>query len=197
MKKKLILIFLFCLFSLSAFADTENSSVQKDWGENSSVFSKGFEGQEPVSDKKLKDTIEALKQRNLTKKQKKMQNLVKPLSPSSDFENLKQFALEQDPDNQLSQTLTVTISTSAYNENGKKIPPGFYKLSCRKLSDNSYVLDLSQGTKRVLSVKAEQTQQDLEQDSIQFCNAEIIDSNRIRLVYGSIDLNLVGYLYFK
>ena len=42
-----------------------------------------------------------------------------------------------------------------------------------------------------------QTKQDLEQDSIDFSNAEIIDGNRLRLVYGSIDLNLVGYLYFK
>ena len=103
----------------------------------------------------------------------------------------------KNPDDQLSQTLTVTIPMEAYDITGKKIAPGYYKLSCRKLSENIYVLDLSQGPRKVLTVEAKQTQQDLEQDTIQFCNAEIIDGNRIRLMYGSIDLNLVGYLYFN
>ena len=84
----------------------------------------------------------------------------------------------------------------AFDENGKTISPGYYKLSCRKLAEDLFVLDLSQGTTRVLTIEAKQTQQDLEQETIQFCKAEIIDNNRIRLMYGSIDLNLVGYLYF-
>ena len=77
------------------------------------------------------------------------------------------------------------------------INPGYYKLSCRKIGENTYVLDLSQGSKVVLTVEAKETKQDLEQDTITFCNAEIIDNGRIRLMFGSIDLNLVGYIYFK
>ena len=89
------------------------------------------------------------------------------------------------------------IPAGAYSEQGVYIPTGYYKLSCRKLSENEYVLDLSQGNKKFATIPAKQTQQDLEQDTISFCNAEIIDDNRIRLMYGSIDLNLVGYIYFK
>ena len=89
------------------------------------------------------------------------------------------------------------IPVSAYNDEGKTISPGYYKLSCKKVTTNEYNLELSQGTTKIMSVKAMHTEQDLEQDSIQFCNAEIIDGNRVRLMYGSLDLNLVGYLYFK
>ena len=113
------------------------------------------------------------------------------------MQHLQDFTQNQDPDNELSQTLTVMIPVRAYSEDGIYIAPGYYKLSCQKVAENEYELELSQGTKKVLRVKAQQTEQDLEQETIQFCNAEIIDGERIRLMYGSIDLNLVGYLYFN
>lgn len=184
------------LASLDVFADDEKTNTSS-WGENSSVFNSGFENQEPVSDNKLKKAIDVIKQNQLSRKQKQLQKNINPLSPSIDNDHLEKFTNSQDPDNQLSQTLTVMIPVSAYNDEGKTISPGYYKLSCKKITKNEYNLELSQGTTVVLSTKAMHTEQDLEQDSIQFCNAEIIDDNRIRLMYGSLDLNLVGYLYFK
>jgi hypothetical protein len=194
--KKIFLILsliIFCYTPLSAYSKDSSSS---SWGENSDVFNKGFENQEAVSDKKFQKTLDMLKERSLTKKQKKIQAEVKPLSPSSDYEHLKDFAQSQSPDDDLSQTLTVMIPMSAYSEDGITIAPGYYKLSCRKIANNQYVLELSQGTTKVLTVNAIQTKQDLEQDSISFCNAQILDNGRIRLMYGSIDLNLVGYIYY-
>ncbi len=185
------------MFSPIVFSEEKGNETKKNWSENQDVFNKGFEDQEAVTDTKFKKMIEQLKERSLTRKQRKIRNEVKPLSPSIDEDHLKTFTESQNPDDQLSQTLTVTIPMEAYDITGKKIAPGYYKLSCRKLSENIYVLDLSQGPRKVLTVEAKQTQQDLEQDTIQFCNAEIIDGNRIRLMYGSIDLNLVGYLYFN
>lgn len=193
-----LLIILFLLFNISFVSNAEEeSSSASSWGENSDVFNTGFEDQKPVSDSKLKKTIEQIKERQMTRKQRKIKKEVKPLSPSSDFEHLKEFTQSQSPDNELSQTLTVMIPMQAYSEDGKYIQPGYYKLSCRKIAENNYVLDLSQGNKCILSVPAIQTKQDLEQETITFCNAKIIENGRIRLMYGSIDLNLVGYIYFK
>ncbi len=192
---KILLTFLLCIFSCTiAGAEEKSDSVWNS--DNTDVFNKGFENQEPVSDGKLQKTIEQLKERSLTNKQKKMKEQVKPLSPSYDEEHFRNFA-DENAANNLSTTRTVLIPMSVYNENGTTIPPGYYKLSCRKTGDNDYVLELSQGTKVVLSAEAAQTKQDLEQESINFCNAEIISDNRIRLMYGSIELNLVAYLYFK
>ncbi len=176
--------------------EKKENSKDSVWGENSSVFNSGFENQEAVSDTKLHKVIEQLKERNLSRKQRKIQKEVNPLSPSVDIEHLQNFTQAQDPDNELSQTLTVMIPVRAYSEDGIYITPGYYKLSCHKVAENEYELELSQGTKKILRIKAKQTQQDLEQDTIQFCNAEIIDKERVRLMYGSIDLNLVGYLYY-
>lgn len=192
-----IIILIFLLFNISFVSIAEEDVSSSSWGENSDVFNKGFEDQKPVSDSKLKKTIEQIKERQMTRKQRKIKQEVQPLSPSSDFEHLKDFTQSQSPDDELSQTLTVMIPMQAYSEDGKYIQPGYYKLSCRKIGENNYVLDLSQGNRCVLSVSAVQTKQDLEQETITFCNAEIIDNGRIRLMYGSIDLNLVGYIYFK
>ncbi len=191
------IILIFLLFNISFVSIAEEDVSSSLWGENSDVFNQGFEDQKPVSDSKLKKTIQQIKERQMTRKQRKIKEEVQPLSPSSDFEHLKNFTQSQSPDDELSQTLTVMIPMQAYSEDGKYIQPGYYKLSCRKIGENNYVLDLSQGNKCVLSVSAVQTKQDLEQETITFCNAKIIDNGRIRLMYGSIDLNLVGYIYFK
>ena len=94
-------------------------------------------------------------------------------------------------------TKTVMIPAGAYNDEGEYLPPGYYKLSCRKTASGSYVLQLSQGVSVIMNVPAFETSQDLEQEEINFCSAEILPDGRIRLVYGSIDLNLAGYIYYK
>ena len=198
MKIRILLLLLIFLFINSfSIADDEVSSSKSEWGKNVDVFNSGFENQEAVSDTKVKKIIEQIKERSLTKKQRKIRDEVNPLSPLSDFEHLKDFTQAQDPEDELSQTLTVMVPVHAYNAEGIQITPGYYKLSCHKIGENLYVLELSQGTKKILTVEAIPTTQDLEQETISFCNAEIIEGNRIRLMYGSLDLNLVGYLYFK
>ena len=198
MKKYILYFLIFTLLmqinNVTFAAEKESSS---SWGENTSVFNSGFSGQKPVTDNKLNKTIKMLKERSLSNKQKKIQREVKPLSPNYDMDHLKNFTQEQAADDGIGLTGTIMIPMRAYNDEGKYINPGYYKLSCRKITDNEYVLDLSQGNQLILSVKAMPTKQDLEQDTISFCNSEIIDNNRIRLMYGSIELNLVGYLYFK
>ena len=196
--KVLIFLIIFLLITNTSYsAESDLTKPSEQWGENAKVLNSGFENQEPVTDTKLKKTIEMIKERSLTKKQKKIRDEVKPLSPMSDEEYLKKFTMSQDPDNELSQTLTVMIPVWACDETGKPIPPGYYKLSCHKQGNNTYILELSQGTTKIVSVEAHQTELDLEQDTISFCDAKIIDDKRIRLMYGTIDLNLVGYLYIK
>ena len=190
----ILILFSIQLFNYSIASESETKS---SWSDNSSVFSSGFSGQEPVTDNKLKRTIKMLKERSLSNKQKKIKKEVNPLSPNYDNEHLKNFTQEQASDDGMGITDTIMIPVRAYNEEGTYINPGYYKLSCRKLAEKEYILELSQGNQKIISVKAMQTKQDLEQDTISFCNAEIIDNNRIRLMYGSIELNLVGYLYFK
>lgn len=191
-----IINYTICAVILFVLSGNANGETDNGANNTSKVFNQGFSGQKSISDSKFKKTIEQMKERSLSKKQKKMREQVKPNEPSADNEYLKKFSELQDPNNALSQSLTVMIPVKAYNEDGKYIQPGYYKLSCRKIAENKYVLDLSQGSQRVLTVEANQTKQDLEQDTIQFCNAEIISNGRIRLVFGSIDLNLAGYLYY-
>lgn len=196
MKNLLVVIYIFVyVLSFVPSYGAENSK-SSDWGENSSVFNSGFEGQKPVTNSSFDKAVKMIKERSLTQKQKKLQQEVQPFSPSSDEEYLKNFVREQTDEDGTASSHTIMIPLKAYNSTGEYIQPGYYRLSCRKIAKETYVLDLSQGTSKVLSINAKQTSQDLGQDTLAFGNAEVIDDKRIRLIYGTIDLNLVGYLYF-
>ena len=158
--KKIFSIIIILFIGACAIASEDKTKGTEVFGENTSVFNKGFENQQAVTDTKLKKTIDQMKERALSRKQRKVRNEVKPLSPVSDEDHLRKFAKEQDIDDQLSQSLTVSIPVNAYNEEGQYLSPGYYKLSCRKIYENEYILDLSQGTTRIMSIPAKQTKQD-------------------------------------
>ena len=68
---KHFIIILLLIFMTESFAIAEMSKSQEVWGENTSVLNSGFEGQKPVTDNKFKQTVKMMKERALTKKQKK------------------------------------------------------------------------------------------------------------------------------
>ena len=194
---KLFLIFVFLMVTILPCYSQDKKDDKSDWGKNASVLRSGFDGQKQISDSAFNRTVKQLKERSLSAKQRKLQKQVKPFSPSADAEHLKNFTQEQTYDDGASNSHTVMIPMTAYGTHGERILPGYYILSCRKVAKDEYMLDLSQGTRTVASVKASQTRQDLEQETLSFGQAQIIDSDRIRLIYGTIDLNLVGYLYLN
>lgn len=194
------IVFIILMFSFVVFpVYSEDKSLDKptSFSDNSAVFNKGFDGQKPVTDSLFKRTIKQMQERSLTRKQQKIRKEVKPLSPVADEKHLKDFAEEQNLDSSATNSHMVMIPVRAYDADGQYIQPGYYKLTCRQLYKNNYVIDLSQGTTLVMSIPAYQTQQDLEQETLSFGKADIIDNNRVRIIYGNIDLNLVGYLYIK
>ncbi len=195
MKKFIWVIFIIFFASSSVFADDVNYSDAFQVGQQSSE--KAFDGQKAITDGKFKKTIEMLKERQLSAKQRRERNRVIPLSPAASEEHLREFSHISDGDD-ISHTLTVMIPVSAYTDYGQLVPPGFYKLSCKKLSNNEYVLQLTQDSTTVYTVKAKNTHDDLNQETINFCNAELIeDGKTIKLIYGNLGLNLVGYIYIK
>lgn len=195
MKKYIWAIFIIFLASSPVFADDVNYSDAFQVGQQSSE--KAFEGQKAITDGKFRKTIDMLKERQLSAKQRRERNRVVPLSPAASEEHLREFSHISDGDD-ISHTLTVMIPVSAYTDYGQLVTPGFYKLSCKKLSNNEYVLQLTQDSTTVYTVKAKNTPEDLNQETINFCNAELNeDEKTIKLIYGNLGLNLVGYIYIK
>ena len=132
MKKicKALVIFYFAAAGACVYGEeTASSSALPD---SSSVFSSGFTGQKQISDTKFKKTVEELKERSLTKKQKKIKKQVQPNAPAYDMEHLKEFSQENDAGAELSKTMTVMIPAESCSDEGVYIPAGYYKLSCRK-----------------------------------------------------------------
>lgn len=187
----------FFLISASVIAVCAAAAEDADaFKSGSSVFNSGFSGQKQVTDAEFQKTVQQLKDRSLTKKQKRIKEQIQPNAPAYDKEHLKMFSDSKEQESSLSLAHTVMIPVKAYTRDGSYVQPGYYKLSCREIEENSYVLELAQGSEIVLAVPAFQTEEDLEQNSIQFCSAEILPDGKIRLVYGNIDLNLAGYLYY-
>ncbi len=191
---RFVFIFLFLIFLLpTAFGDDSSDA----FGNGQKVMQEGFSGQKAVTDGKFHKTIEMLKERQLSAKQKRERNRVVPLSPAASEEHFKEFSHISDGKD-ISHTLTVMIPVAAYTEFGQLIQPGYYKLSCKRMSDNKYVLQLTQDSDTVYTILAENTPEDLNQETINFCNAELSeDEKSIRLIYGNLGLNLIGYVYIK
>jgi len=188
-----IFIIFFILLQTAGYCETSSDAFI----EGQKVMQEGFSGQKAVTDGKFKKTIDMLKERQLSAKQKRERNRVVPLSPAASEEHLKEFSNIADG-NDISHTLTVMIPVQAYTDYGQLIQPGYYKLSCKKTSENKYVLQLTQDSNTVYTVMAENTPEDLNQETINFCNAELSkDEKSIKLVYGNLGLNLVGYIYIK
>lgn len=188
-----IILLIFLIFLVpTAFGDDSDAFMA-----GQKVMQEGFSGQKAVTDGKFHKTIEMLKERQLSAKQKRERNRVVPLSPAASEEHFKEFSHISDG-NDISHTLTVMIPVAAYTEFGQLIQPGYYKLSCKRMSDNRYVLQLTQDSDTVYTVLAENTPEDLNQETINFCNAELSkDEKSIRLIYGNLGLNLIGYIYIK
>lgn len=194
MKKFLTIIFILLITNIVSYAESTNDTNDA-W--NNAESAGEYDGQKSVTDDTFNKTIKMLKERQLTNRQKKEQRRVQPLSPSASPEHLKDFATMADGDD-IAHTLTVMIPVLSYTEYGDIIMPGYYKLSCKKTRSNGYVLQLTQDTNTVYTINAIQTKEDLEQETINFCNAELEDDNKtIKLVYGNLGLNLVGYIFIK
>lgn len=153
----------------------------------------GFSGQKMITDEEFEKVYqqEKAKRENKKVKNKKKINQQPPqnMSPLEKSRNelsnaaIKDFKL---------LGLPVTLETSE----GEEIPVGHYKIEGVKINNKIY-LDFYQSYSRVARVQAIETNDDFNQQYINFVQLIPCNENKIKIIYGSMDFNAYAYIKIK
>ncbi len=193
--KKNIAIFLLFFGLLSLNYASADELDPGGWDSIDATAEKGFEGQKPITDAQFNKTIKQIQERKGGKKKKK--NEITPLSPvpykNNPYDNNEMQSLY----NNLTTTPTVMFSSFVIAPDGTVLSPGYYKLTNKQINRDEYIFELSQGSQIFAKVPARQTVEDFNEDKINFFKVSNVDDKYMRIIYGTMDLNLEGRLYIK
>lgn len=199
MRKLLLFILFFVVISPFALAD-ELDSMSTGWDSYNKTVDNAFDRQKPVTDDLFNKTINDIKARNAKKRKwfwsKKKEDIV-PLSPVPFKPDTYDNQEMQSVYNKLGHTPTIMIPVNVVTGDGVRLSPGFYKLSNKKEADNSYSLLLTQGTTLMATLPAKSTDEDYEQNEINFSNVIPISDKYLKIIYGTLDLNIEAVLEIK
>lgn len=184
MKKFLIAcLFTFCLITPVMGDDVDlpaSGDLWDNWGAEQSFY-----GQDKnVSDEEFDKTVDALK----AKKNKRAERLRKKQIPKGEEFNQSndtEIINEQADKNTLP---VLTLPVEIVLKEGI-LPVGHYQLKGEKTDDNNVVLRLYQAQYLMAEFPAIETDEDFDEETITFGKWLLEGENKIKIIYGSIDLN--------
>ena len=192
-----ILILILLLLFVTPMCKAEGAdSMSGTWDSFGKTIDGSFNNVKPVTDELFNKTIEEIKSRGKKNKKKKKNEII-PLSPVPHKTDIYDNNEMQSLYNKLQHTPTIMIPTNVITDNGTLMPTGYYKLSNKKSPDNKYYLVFSQGNSQIAENHAIQTEEDYKQKDINFVDVIPISDNYIKVIYGTIDLNLETILEIK
>lgn len=186
---KKIFISLICLFFLSAaFAD------DNDWSKYDNIDN-AWDGQKIITNKQFEETMNALEERKNKKINKQKDKAIKKFKGNSLHDNMdvrKEKIESQTPLEEMDECQLINISVDFIN-NGKPVEKGFYRIIGEKKNDGVY-LELFQAHKLITKIKARETDDDFNQEYIQFAKLIPHNNNQMKLIFGSLAFNAYAYI---
>ena len=191
MKRFFVFALLFTILSSCSYADDEWDSfgdVDRAWDGQKSITNKEFE--EAIN------TLEGKKKQKEEKKRKKMikkisgggESLHPDLSPESEIKSLT--PLKENEDGML---LNVPVNMIINNE---ALDKGFYKVIGERDKDGNIYLSFYQSQFFKGKVKAVETQDDYEQETLDFVELIPYNDKYVKIIFGSLDFNAYAFVRF-
>lgn len=187
MKKILaVLIFLFFIIGLPVFADDSGGygGIEDSMKYTNSVED-AFNGQKPITDEEFQKTIDKIKAKQNKGKNKRIKG------SSYDEENNSGYL-----DETAEKNILLSVPLGLINGDGAEIPVGHYKIVGTKVGKDVY-LDFYQSSIKVARVPAIETQNDFKQSAINFVQLLPYNSQRVEVIYGSMDFNAYTFIRIK
>ncbi len=188
----IFILLLLIIFSPICLAD--DSDAVGGWDTYGKDIDKAFTNTKPVTKELFDKTIQDIKAR---KNKKKKKNEITPLSPIPFKEDTYDQNEMQSLYKKMDHTPTIMIPTDSIADNGAILHAGYYKLSNQKGAGNKYYLVFSQGNSTIARNEANQTEEDYNQKDINFVDVIPISDKYLKIIYGTIDLNLETFLEIK
>lgn len=178
----LFLPILFLVIVLPAFADDYSSGGIEDSMKYTNSVENAFNGQKPVTDEEFQKTLEQIKAKQKKGKNKKFKG--KSFNEESNGGYIDETA---------EKNLLLSVPLNLVNGDGKEIPIGHYKIVGKKEGKNIY-LDFYQSSVLIAKVPAMETQNDFDESNINFVKLLPYDTQRVKVIYGSIDFNAYTFI---
>lgn len=184
MKKKFAITLLTLIISANLFCLAE-----EDWSGYDNIDN-AWDGQKAITNKQFEETMDALQSRKKQKEKKAREKAIKKLKGSSLTPQLdahKEEIKTQNPDQDFEEGELLSIPID-FISNGELIDRGFYKVTGVKQGNDVYIL-LYQAHKLVAKIKAIETDDDFNEQAIQFTKLLPVNNHTMKIIYGCIDFN--------
>ena len=189
MKKIFLLILCLILFFVPAFADEWDSMLEtnQSWDGQKSITNKEFEEAINVIEGKKKKKEEKKKRKKIKKISGGGTSLHSELNPNGEI--VKQDALKQRNE----EDLIINIPVKLQMYDGEILDKGFYKVTAKKEKNELYLL-FYQSQFYMGRVKAKETLNDYEQETLDFVNLIPYNEDYVKIIFGSMDLNAYSFV---
>ncbi len=188
MYKKIVLLLILSLFALPICAE------EVDWSKYDNIDN-AWDGQKVITNKQFEETMNALEAKKNKKMNRQKEKAIRKLKGSSLHDNMdahKDNIESQTPLEEAEECQVINIPVN-FVSNGKIIDCGFYKVVGEKKDDGVY-LELYQAHNLIARIKARETQDDFDQEFIQFVKLIPDTDTRMKLIFGSVAFNAYTYI---
>ena len=186
---RIFLVFIFCM--------VQNLVISADFDEFVDL-DKPWENQREFSNQKYDQVIEALEQKKEKQEKKKRKKLFKKISgggtslheelnPDNDIQEIDTFTKKED------LLLNVPVSVVLGNN---LLEPGYYKILAERDENKNIVIKFYQSQFFKGSIVATETEDDFEQEKIDFVNIYKFNDSFMKLIFGSLDYNAYAYIQY-
>lgn len=189
-KRIFILILLCCMFiPLDVMAE-------EDWSSYDNIDN-AWDGQKAITNKQFEETMNALQANKKRKEDKKREKAIRKvkgasLIPQMDAHN--DNMINENPEETVDEGQLINISVD-FVVNGQAVERGFYKVLGEKKDDGVYIM-LYQGHDLKAKIKAKETNDDFDEQYIQFVRLLPFNDHQMKIIFGSVAFNAVAYINF-
>ena len=188
MYKKIVLFLIISMFALPICAE------EVDWSKYDNIDN-AWDGQKVITNKQFEETMNALEAKKNKKMNRQKEKAIRKVKGSSLHDNMdahKDNIESQTPLEEAEECQVINIPVN-FVSNGKIIDCGFYKVVGEKKDDGVY-LELYQAHNLIAKIKARETQDDFDQEFIQFVKLIPDTYTRMKLIFGSVAFNAYTYI---
>lgn len=188
MYKKIVLFLIISMFALPICAE------EVDWSKYDNIDN-AWDGQKVITNKQFEETMNALEAKKNKKMNRQKEKAIRKVKGSSLHDNMdahKDNIESQTPLEEAEECQVINIPVN-FVSNGKIIDCGFYKVVGEKKDDGVY-LELYQAHNLIARIKARETQDDFNQEFIQFVKLIPDTDTRMKLIFGSVAFNAYTYI---
>lgn len=187
--KKILILFLFLMFCASLRVCADDMEGFGDGAGGFGDYGKSIDNamykQKPVTDEEFEKTMQRLKDKKNKKKKKPFKG--------QDLKQGDQNSLL----NELSESyLLLSLPVELVATDGSTIPTGHYRIIAKKAKGKVH-FEFYQAHLLIANIDAIEADSDFGENTINFVKILPYDENKIKLIYGSVDLNAYAFINIK